>query len=249
MKLFSSELGQNYGSYTFGYTNYCLREAGDSLADIYARGFLPYSGSCDTKDVFYMARSARVDLKNLVQTSENRRIAKKFDGSFEKTCTPLSAFSVDEEFFAFCLNYFAQKHGAAAMPRERLEFILGCGLVSTVVTYSKNKKPVAYVLEVSDTEMGHYWFSFYDLSLARQSLGLWLMRDALHSGAEAGLKYYYLGTVYGEKALYKTNFEPLGWWGGVSWSIDVALLKERGRSDNERHEALVDVWKKDQKLF
>jgi hypothetical protein len=53
------------------------------------------------------------------------------------------------------------------------------------------------------------------------------MRDA----KKAGLTHYYLGTVYGAKALYKTNFEPVEWWDGLQWQRDVALLKEKARAD------------------
>lgn len=111
------------------------------------------------------------------------------------------------------------------MPRERLETILQSGLVSAVTKYSKDSLPVAYVLEVADADMAHYWFSFYDIAYARQSLGLWLMLDALRDAKTAGKTHYYLGTVYGEKALYKTNYSPLQWWSGESWSDDLRLLK------------------------
>ena len=73
--------------------------------------------------------------------------------------------------------------------------------------------------------MAHYWFSFYDLAYARQSLGLWLMLDCIRDAEQRGLKNYYLGTVYGPNALYKTNFAPLEWWGEAGWSRDIQLLK------------------------
>src|SRR5437870_4904348 len=134
MRIFSSELGHNYTTYTFGYANYGELEAGDQLSLAYNAGFLPYTGTA---------------VPNLLY-------------------------------------------------------------------------------------MPHYWYSFYDLALAKQSLGLWLMLDAVRDAQERGLTHYYLGTVYGEKALYKTNSEPLEWWDGKQWQSDVALLKERGRSDAGR---------------
>ena len=57
------------------------------------------------------------------------------------------------------------------------------------------------------------------------------MLDALRDAKERGREHYYLGTVYGDKALYKTNFKPLQWWDGKGWNRDVALLKELGRKD------------------
>ena len=249
MRLFSSELGHNYSSYTFGYANYCLREAGDSFADLYALGYLPYSGSRGASDTLYMSRSARVLLQKLHTTSENRRIAKKFDGRFTKESVSLETFDVGEAFMTFCLNYFAQKHGADAMPRERLEFILHNSFISHIVVYKNNDVPIAYVFEMRDGSAGHYWYSFYDLSLAQQSLGLWLMFDCVRDAKERGLAYYYLGTVYGEKALYKTNFEPLEWWDGGKWSTDIKLLRERGHTDEKRVIEQMDTWKKGQEFF
>lgn len=248
MRLFSSELAHNYETYTFGYTNYAEREANDSLRDIYEKGFLPYSGSRDVRDIFYMARSARVVLSDFELSSENRRIAKKFDGSFTKDRIAKKDFTADESFYTFCLAYFATQHGAV-MPRERLTHIMECGLITHVLTYHKDGKVAAYILEVEDGAMGHYWFSFYAPEYAKQSLGLWLMQDALTDAKHRGLSHYYLGTVYGEKALYKTNFEPLEWWNGTTWLADVGSLKEHGRRDGDRVLSLTDEWKDISLLF
>jgi len=250
MKIFSSELGAHYGTLTFGYSNYARLESGDHLPSVYAAGFLPYSGVRDTKDVFYFARNARVKLADWKMTSENRRIAKKFDGQFLKKRTPLKEFSVTEEFLAFWLSYFEKRHGAGVMPRERLELILSFGLVSTVISYhDQSGQAVGYVLEVESDGMRHYWYSAYEMSLVRQSLGLWLMGDCVKDAHEAGFAYYYLGTVYGQKALYKTNFEELEWWDGAAWSDDIALLKKRAHSDEARMISLIDEWRSSQKLF
>lgn len=248
MKLFSSELGSNYDTYTFGYTNYALREASDSLTAIYEKGFLPYSGSREVRNVFYMARSARVVLSQFSQTSENRRIAKKFDGVFTKKRIERKDFIADESFYTFCLTYFAAQHGAV-MPRERLVHIMECALITHVIEYQKGEDKAAYVLEVETENMAHYWFSFYALEYAKQSLGLWLMQDAVLHAKQRGLSHYYLGTVYGEKALYKTNFEPLEWWNGAVWNTDVKILKEHGRRDGDRVLSLTDEWKDTSLLF
>lgn len=212
-------------------TQWILRE-GEPLDEVYAAGYLPYSGAHDSKDIFYSGRSARVDLVNFSPTSENRRIAKRFDGMFEKTRTPFAEFVPDEHFWDLSLTYFAQKHGPNAMPRPRIEALFNSGIITTVVVYKLADVAVAYVLEVEDGTMGHYWFSYYDIQYARQSLGMWLMLDCVRDAKERGVLYYYLGTVYGEKALYKTNFAPLEWWDEARWSSDSKLLRERSRNDS-----------------
>lgn len=211
-------------------TAYALRE-GESLEELYERGFLPYSSSRGLHGVFYSARSARVILPRFEMSSENRRIAKKFDGQFSKRRVPISELAADEDFYAFVTGYFAKRHGPNAMPRERLELIVTSGLVSECLIYQAQGRTVGYVLEVQAGSARHYWYSAYDLELARQSLGLWLMLDTIRDAKEAGTTHYYLGTVYGQKALYKTNFGPLEWHDGSAWSADIARLKELSRGE------------------
>lgn len=250
MKKFSSEFGHNYDTYSFGYTNYCLREPADKFADIYHNGYLPYSGSLGIKNVFYMARSARVPLISLELSSENRRVAKKFDGHFQREVTPVKKFEINPTFLSFCTDYFAKRHGQKVMPRERLQTILNAGLTTDIITYRSDNKPKAYVLEISDPILSHFWYSFYDLSLVHQSLGMWLMLDCACHAKAAGKKYFYVGTVYGQKALYKTAFRNIEFWDGKHWIPNLKRIKNLGRNDNERLTNLTDLWKKEElKLF
>lgn len=205
---------------------YIEKEPGDSLAAIYDAGYLPYSGSKNMLNIFYRARSARVRLKDFTLSSENRRIVKKFDGSFTKTYLQGPS---PEDAVEFCLSYFKERHGENAMPRERLNVIFA--QVTNTTVYYDGDKIVAYVVSIEGENFGHYWYSFYDLSLVRQSLGMWLMLDAIREAKARGKTFYYLGTVYNSNALYKVNFEPLEWWDGSEWNSDVKLLRERARSD------------------
>lgn len=250
MKIFSSEFGHNYNTYTFAYAQYCMRESGDKLSEIYENGYLPYSGSPDIKDVFYMARSARVPLDSFAMSSENRRVATKFDGHFERKSIPIEKCDTgDPQFIDFCANYFAQRHGQRVMPEARLRSILNAGLITHVTAYSNSIERTAYVLEVSDKKMTHFWYSFYDLRLAHQSLGMWLLLDSARHAKERGEKYLYIGTVYGEKALYKTAFQNIEYWDGSNWIADHKKIKKLGREDDNRVTGLTDSWKKELKLF
>lgn len=233
MKLLAAPPQQDFAVYVARpETRWCERLEDEVPETLYTQGFLPYSGARGLQNIFYSARSARVLAQAFKESSENRRIARRFDGFFTKERLPITAFIPDETFWKLCLGYFAHKHGPAAMPRERLQTILESPLLSTVVIYKKDGIPVAYVLEAGTGSMRHYWFSFYALEYAQQSLGLWLMLDCIRDAQAAGVEYYYLGTVYGEKALYKTNFSPLQWWDETTWSADTAGLKTRARSDS-----------------
>ena len=160
-----------------------------------------------------MARGTRADILNWQPTRENRRVLRMFDGQFEKKLKSVEDIRLNETFFELCLSYFNLAHGSV-MPRERLELILDMGLVSTVVEYSKDDTPQAYLLLVEDETMSHYWFSFYRHEYQKTSLGMWLALDHIRSISESGKTYFYFGTCYAEKALYKTNVEPLEFWKG-----------------------------------
>lgn len=250
MRFIRSEFGHNYKKYSFGYALHLLREEGDPLSEIYGQGYLPYSGSPEAKGVFYMARSARVPLKNFSLNSENRRVAKKFDGCFVRGARSVQEFLRDEGAVSFCLAYFEKKHGAGVMPRERLMIILDSGLFDEIITYhTPEGAPVAYVCEVREPSFSHFWYSFYDLSYARQSLGMWLMIDSAREAKRRGAEYFYVGTVYNAKALYKTAFGNLEFWSGSAWVADANTLKELARRDGEREISFEDVWKRGRLLF
>lgn len=251
MHKFHSEFGHNYKTYSFGYANYCIREKKDKLSDIYATGYLPYSGSPGVKDVFYMARSARVPLGSFKLSSENRRVARKFNpGKLIRESVPFKNFDIyDKGFINFCSGYFLKRHGPLVMPEERLKTILNHGLITDIVSYNMDNRPVAYIFEVSDKNMTHFWYSFYDISLIYQSLGMWLMLDSIGHAQKAGRKYFYVGTVYGEKALYKTAFENIEFWNGSEWVAGKKELKKLGRSDNEKTVNIIDDWKSKIELF
>jgi len=252
MRQFRSEFVNSYKTYSFGYSEYAEYEEGDKLSDLYEKGFLPYSGSPDIKRTLYMARSARINLEKFNLNSENRRIAKKFDGSLSRNSTPLSEFNYkDKDFISFCTKYFAERHGENVMPKERLLTILESDFPISIITYThkENSEIIGYAIEVNDGSMGHYWYSFYDLKYINQSLGLWIMLDSIKEAQKMGKDYYYIGTVYGDKALYKTNFDALEFFDGNVWSSDIKKLKEISRQDEDFTIEKKDRWKKGKEIF
>lgn len=250
MRKFHSEFAHNYKKYSFGYALHALREKGDTLSDIYKEGFLPYTGSPNVRDVFYMARSARIPLRTFSCSSENRRIAKKFDGSFVRGKVIMEDFTKDNTALLFCLSYFEKKHGRGVMPKERLEAVLESGLLKDITAYhTKEGALAAYVFEVADSSLSHFWFSFYDLSYTKQSLGMWLMLDSAREAQKRGVAYFYVGTVYNAKALYKTAFENLEYWNGREWTADIKSLKALSKNDESREIPFSDMWTAEQKKF
>lgn len=231
MKIIRDEFGHEYEKYRFGYCEYAEIEEGDEVNAIYAHGFLPYSAEPKIQGRFYMARSARLPLQSFSLSSENRRVSRFFDNTFStRVMSPNEALH-DEGFFDLFLTYFKVRHGENVMPKERLIGILTFPLPVRIILYEKESILVAVVIEVTDGSMGHFWFSAYDLEYVKKSFGMWLMLDSAEKAKERGCNYYYLGTVYGEKALYKTNLEPLEFWDGSEWNKDENELKARARGE------------------
>jgi arginyl-tRNA--protein-N-Asp/Glu arginylyltransferase len=236
MRVFRSEFGHEYGSYSFGYTIHGEREPEDQLAQVYADGFLPYAPpSSDNahlnQDLFYMSRSVRIPVTSFVPSSENRRIFRKFDGQFTIRILGHDELRSSPDFSNLLLAYFAERHGADVMPAERLKRILERDLPMRGIAYELDGTTVAYVLEIVEESFSHYWYSCYDLSYAGSSLGMWLMLDAARRAAEDGRTHLYLGTAYGEKARYKTNVPGLEFWDGNEWRADAHQLEALMRKD------------------
>jgi len=251
MRFFSSELAHDYGTYTFGYCNYGQLEDGDVLADMYERGYLPYSGSPDSKGIFYMARGGRIFLPKFELNSECRRVAKKFDGLYSRETMPFEKFKVTEEFIDFWLEYFRRAHGPTVMPRKRIEFVLDFGIISQIGIYKDtNGKIGGYTLEVEDKTITHDWYQAYAPELDKSSFGMWLLIDIARAAKMRGAKYYYPGTIYGGTN-YKTNLPNLEYWSGEKWVADAnnKTLRERARNDEKRLIAGLDEWKENHPLF
>lgn len=246
-QFFSSEHSFSYKTYTFGYAQYAKRIGVELLDPIYDSGFLPYSGNRikNEETLFYMARSARIKLSNFEFSSENRRVYKKFLlEDFLITENPAVSFTENIEMINFCLEYFKERHGPDVMTEERIKRILSFTPETVVVEYKLKSGEVAgYVIEIHGKDMRHYWFSFFDLKFAYSSFGMWLMLNRTIQAKDAGLKNYYLGTVYGDKALYKTNIYSLEYWNGTEWIEDVQKLKVRARTDDERLVSIKDEFK------
>lgn len=233
MKITRNEFGHTYQAYRFGYCEYAQYEPHDRVANFYEKGFLPYSADPKVRGLFYMARSARIILPKFEFTSENRRTAKRFDDVFSFHSLPIREAKKDMRIRALFLDYFKKKHGDIVMPPARFDAVLATPLPLRVFVYEKDGVLAAAALEVFDKTFGHFWFSAYDLSYAKQSLGMWLMLDGARRAKENSCTHYYIGTVYEAKALYKTNLRPLEFWDGSLWSDDLARLKKLARSESK----------------
>ena len=249
MKIFRSESLVDYSTYTFNYAIYCLKEEQRELPEIYAKGFLPYSNDPDLdQEVFYLARSLRVDLTRFTDSSENRRVNKKIaemEPSFE--VVPAADFDRnDPSFVEFCKS-FADQRFSEPVSERRLAYIFNSQSISHVFRFYLDGTEVGYVISIVEKGCLHYWFSFFSLDFQSYSLGKWMMYSVIRWAADHDLEHVYLGTCYGEKSLYKVrDFKGLEFFDGNRWNSDMKLLKQKCKADSNFGK---DEFKQDTEIF
>ena len=229
---------------------YAVRERAEEVPDIYARGFLPYTGDVTlTEDHFYLARSLRIDLSRFATRSENRRVDRKIQ-SLDIAMHVIDRRDFDAgnpAFVQFCQAYAEERFAGGSMSAERLAYVLNRALVTHVFRFASSERTYGYVLAVVADGMLHYWFSFYDTEFMQShSLGKWMMWRVIDWAQQQELDYVYIGTCYREKSLYKVrDHKGAEFFDGRRWNPDTDFLKELCRRDDTPRTA--DMLKSDWK--
>ena len=238
MKIFFSENKVDYSTYTFDYAIYCLKESQAELTEIYEKGFLPYTGNLDIEgDIFYLARSLRVDLERFDDTSENRRVNRLVEPlDVQLEVIKKEDFDLNApEFLSFCQEYISQRIGDDNMSMERWQYIISRETGTHIFRFTSEGKLLGFVFAALNNEMLHYWFAFFDTEYMRtHSLGKWIMWRVIRWAKDNNLKNVYLGTAYKASALYKIrDHKGLSFFDGSGWNKDVDRLKELCKTDLE----------------
>ena len=235
MKLFFSEFKANYQKYHFPYQVWLFKETGDEVEKIYQNGFLPVRS---IPNVYYLARSIRVDLEKFEPSSENRRILRKTE-DFESDLVLISEFNYTPHIQKFCKDYMAKKFGQGSITAAGIKSIFKSGIYNHVFVWKERKtqKEIGYAVSFISSSFAQYAHAFYDLQYFEQSLGSRMMLEAVNWAKESNKKYIYLGTCYEKNAFYKTEFKGVEFFNGFRWSQNLEELKElvrnRDRVDEE----------------
>ena len=211
-------------------------EKPSELPAIYAKGFLPYTGNPALKrEVFYLARSLRVELDRFADTSENRRVGRKIAPlNIQLEIFPKSKFDFQNRaFLDFCTNYAADRFHDGNMNEERLLYVLNriCG--SHIFQFTSEDKILGYVWTGIFGNSLQYWYAFFDTDYMKShSLGKWMMWRLIKWAKDNGLEYVYLGTCYGQHAMYKVrDHKGLAFFDGNIWNTDMKRLKALCKTD------------------
>ncbi len=237
MKLLFSEAKADYAHYIFPYVVWAFPDPGETPCDLFNQGFLPSSRNLDR---FYLCRQVRIDLKQFVLSSENRRILRKGQG-LQSVLVPRAKFEYTAARREFFKTYSDIKFGKDVMSYERLDLLLNGAITSHVLVFSETTSGAevgAVTLYVEPNHLAYYYYAFYDLKYYSRNLGMFMMTSAVAHFAERGFRYLYLGSCYLENALYKTQFAGAEFFNGVRWSADLKELKyliRRGKHEQLQH--------------
>ncbi len=217
MRLIFSPFKADYWRYQFPYQVLLWREAGDSLAKIYALGFLPFR---QRQDLFYLSRSCRSNLRRGQFSSENRRIlarTKGFHFSLQKISPPLLPEKQK------LLRDWARGAGWD-IKTPTLKKLWQGKFFNYQLVISWQKQPVSYSLLLVQPPIAHWAYVFLNPEYRQKNLaiasGLFLIRWA----RQQNLDYLYLGTCYG-RLNYKRNFPGLEFFNGLYWSDNQKELR------------------------
>lgn len=239
MRIFHSEYQAQYASYTFSYAVYCLQENVDELPLVLEKGFLPYTDNPAIKhDIFYMARSVRINLGAFKDTSENKRVDRKIKPlNIELQVIKKTDFINNDEFRNFCVNYAGERFADGNIDTKRFDYIYNKSFFSHIFVFKSGKEIYGYVFGSLKNNVLHYWYAFFNTNYLREySLGKWMMWKIICWAKESELDYIYIGTAYTTKALYKVrDHRGIEFFDGIKWNVDTKQLKQLCRNDEEKH--------------
>jgi arginine-tRNA-protein transferase len=210
-----------------------LKEPADLVEKIYENGFLPIRS---IKNVYYLARSLRVDLSKFELSSENRRILRKTQ-DFESDLMPLSEFNYTPQIQKFCKDYMVSRFGKSSITTAGIRSIFKSGIYNYVFVWKERltQKEIGYAVCFVSKNLLHYAHAFYDLAYFHQSLGARMILEAVNWAKKSGKKYAFLGTCYDKSAFYKTEFKGVEFFNGFRWSDDLEELKHQIQRETQEY--------------
>lgn len=229
--LFEEHDAVAYSEYKFPYCVYAIKEQKDAYSSIYEKGFLPYTNNLAIDDeIYYLARSIRIDLQTSLFNSKQKNIlnkfAKQFDPNSLSFCLEnIAELAQKEAFRTWCIEN--AKDGF--LSSERLDYILSRPYLQQILTITYHEKVLAQLFVVSEAKsFVHVWYSFYDLSVTLNDFGKWILLQAIRWSQQQGYAYFYIGTCYSKSALYKLSLSPFTtYYNGNAWNENVSELKKK----------------------
>lgn len=233
MRIFFSEHQVVYDTYTFGWAVYCIPDSPNELHDVYARGFLPYSGMPElgASNLFYLARSVRVDLRTFTLAKNDLYVLRKIHPlNLTTRALPLSDALSSIPDLRIQIGQLAEPIlGSGVMSAERIEYILMRDYLTEVVVFEGQDGIVNIALLVCGSDFTHVWYSLHP---KWPNLGKYCLLKLVERAREQNHRYCYVGTGYTAHARYKTSLPGAEIFSGYEWSQDLTSLDDQWLLDN-----------------
>ena len=238
-KYFTSQGPNLYGKYLTGQIKWAEATDVSDLESVYGGGYLPFSGDLnETRHLFYMARSLRVDLGRFSLKKKRRYDHRTWlRHGLERRMLEKEAFL--EQFGPVMMErateWMHPRFGESALSSARLEFILASPFLNYVIVWELCGRLTAFALVVRGDWGAHYWYIFYQNGGGLQTApGHGYLIDFLDWCKADGLPFAYLGTAYAGKSRYKSRgINGSEFWNGIDWSDDLERLAELQGFDDE----------------
>lgn len=226
----------DYQNYRFPYCLYAIKEADDYYGEIYDKGFLPYSNNLDMEEeIFYMARSIRIDLARSPFKYKQNNVFNKFSKVYLDTELVFSLESKDDlknnhDFLDWCLANAKKRF----LSMERLRYILSRPYLRNILCITSKEKVLAYVFLIHEPgKFAHVWYSFYDQENKMNDFGKWIILKTIAWCFAHQYPLFYIGTCYSASAFYKLTLSPqTTYFDGTGWNEDLSGLKKKLLTEN-----------------
>ncbi len=199
--------------------------AGSQLSD-----FLTHSGFRRSQNVLYRpacetcqaCRSLRIKINEFTPQKSFKRILKTNENISRTVCEPYAT----KEQFELLARYLSTRHkdgGMSDMDFGRYEMMVEDCAVHTQVFEYRNPQGRLIACSITDPLIGalSMVYSFFDVDMAKASLGTYMVLDHIKRCRELGFAYLYLGYwVKGSpKMAYKARFHPHEILGQNGWEM------------------------------
>lgn len=175
-------------------------------------------------------RSLRVRLDKFDESSENRRILKKYRHVI--TFDPLPLAKMNSDILILAKNFYDSKFGKNIFSAYKIKEILsGQNNFNLLLRYSSHEVSEGYCIcrveESNQEKIVHYAYPFYSLNKVNSNFGMFMMTKAVKFFKENNYKYIYLGSCHDSKSKYKLQFKGIEWFSETenSWQNDIQKLK------------------------
>jgi len=227
---FKEYSGIDYSNYAFPYCVYCIKEENDNYSSIYSKGFLPYTNDLQEKEeIYYLARSVRIELKNDLWNYKQKNILNKFSKIYNNDFIKIElhkkeTFLSDRSFENWCLNNAKDKF----LTVERLNYIKSRPYLKEIMSISYKDNVLAYLFILNENfNFIHIWYSFYDLTKNQNDFGKWILLKVIEWSKKQDYQYLYIGTCYSISAFYKLTLSLFTtYFNGIEWTDKISDLKK-----------------------